>query len=66
MTWLEAFFGKLEQVGTYILWKFKTINVRRLNIVQLRPLLEFFFEKVKFRAFADQRHRQEYEKYSTW
>ena len=32
------FVGKLEQVSTYILWKFKTINVRKLNMVQVRPL----------------------------
>ena len=32
------FVGKLEQVSTYILWKFKIINVRQLNMVQVRPL----------------------------
>ena len=40
-TWLEALFSlfvKLVQVSTYILWKFKTTNNRKQNIVQVRPL----------------------------
>ena len=40
-TWLEALLSlsvNMVQVSTYILWKFKTINVRNENKVQVRPL----------------------------
>ena len=39
MVW--SFVGKYEQVSTYVSWKIpciKAINVRKKNIVQMRPL----------------------------
>ena len=54
----KSFVVKLEQVSTYILLKFKTINNKKQNIVQERPLTAKIKIRIKFRAFAHQRHHQ--------